>query len=55
MAKIANLLGEKRVMNCFLNGHQIQVLWDTGAQVSIMTNNFLISQFPNVAKEKGYK
>ena len=50
MAKIAKLVGEKCVVNCFLNGHQVQVLWDTGAQVSIMTNNFLLSQFPNVKK-----
>ena len=50
MAKIANLVGEKCVMNCFLNDHQVQVLWDTGAPVSIMTNNFLTSQFPHVKK-----
>ena len=37
-------------MNCFLNGRQLEVLWDTGAQVSIMTNDFLNAKFPDVKK-----
>ena len=50
LAKMANLVGEKCLVNCLLNGHQHEVLWDTGAQVSIMTNDFLKSQFPDVQK-----
>ena len=50
LAKMANLVGEKCLVMCFLNGHQVEVLWDTGAQVSIITNDFLTSQFPNIKK-----
>ena len=50
LAKVANLVGEKCLVNCFLNGRQLEVLWDTGAQVSIMTNDFLNAKFPDVKK-----
>ena len=42
--------GETCLVNCFLNGRQLAVLWDTGAQVSIMTNDFLNAKFPDVKK-----
>ena len=47
---MANLVGEKCLVNCFLNDRQLEVLWDTGAQVSIMTNDFLNAKFPGVKK-----
>ena len=50
LAKMANLVGEKCLVNCFLNGRQLEVLWDTGAQMSIMTNDFLNAKFPGVKK-----
>jgi hypothetical protein len=50
LAKMANLVGETCLVSCFLNGRQLEVLWDTGAQVSIMTNDFLNAKFPDVKK-----
>ena len=45
---MANPVGKKCLVKCFLNSHQAEALWDTGVQVSIITNDFLTSQSPNV-------
>ena len=45
-SKIANLVGKRCIINCYLNGQQIEVLWDTGALVSIVSEHFLKQKFP---------
>ena len=46
-SKVANLVGKRCVINCRLNGKQIGALWDTGAQVSIVSEHFLEQNFPD--------
>ena len=45
--KIVNLVGEKCTIHCCLNGQQTQALWDTGAQVSIVSEQFLHDYLPD--------
>ena len=35
-------------VNCFLNGRITRALWDTGAQVSILSEQFLMKTFPDL-------
>ena len=44
-SKNANLVGKRCIINCHLNGQQTEVLWDTGAQVSIVSEHFLKQKF----------
>ena len=44
--KIANLVGKRCIVNCHLNDRETEVLWDTGAQVSIVSEQFLKHNFP---------
>ncbi|KAK3720025.1 hypothetical protein QZH41_005170 [Actinostola sp. cb2023] len=46
-AKVVNLVGKKCHVECFLNGHGVSVLWDTGAQVSIISRNALDKVAPS--------
>ena len=39
--KMAQLVGEKCVIDCLLDGQQSKVLWDTGAQVSVIAESML--------------
>ena len=47
-AKIANLVGRHCNLNVYLNGKQVNALWDTGAQVSIVSNKWLKRNFPSI-------
>ena len=47
-AKIANLVGCRCNLNVYLNGKQVNALWDTGAQVSIVSNKCLKRNFPSI-------
>ena len=49
--RVANLIGEKCLLNCFLNGHASSVLVDTGAQVSMIEQRYLRQHFPGVDVE----
>ena len=40
-AKIVNLVGQRCTVNCQLNGKAAKVLWDAGAQVSMVSKDFL--------------
>ena len=40
-AKVVNLVGRKCTVKCLLNDSEVAALWDTGAQVSIMTKGML--------------
>ena len=47
-AKVAKLVGRRCNLNILLNGKQVNALWDTGAQVSIVSNKWLKRNFPLV-------
>ena len=46
--KLIRLVGEKCEVNCTLNGKRAKGLWDTGAQVSGVSKNWLILNFPEL-------
>ena len=46
--KLINLVGRRCTVSAKLNGKTIQVLWDSGAQVSIASADFLVVNFPNL-------
>ena len=46
--RIAKLVGRKCSVQCYLDGKPLDVLWDTGAQVSIVSKGFLKSQLSSV-------
>ena len=45
-SKLVGLIGSKCTVNCILNGKATEALWDTGAQVSIISGHFLDKTFP---------
>lgn len=44
--KLVKLVGEKCTLNVLLDNNECEVLWDTGAQVSICSREWLCNQFP---------
>ena len=46
--KIVNLVGQHCMVNCQSNGKATKVLWDTRAQVSMVSKEFLQGTFPDV-------
>ena len=46
--RIAKLVGKNCLVKCHLDDKPTEVLWDTGAQVSIVSVDFLKSQLPAV-------
>ena len=47
-AKVVQLVGHRYNLNVYLNGKQVNALWDTGAQVSIVSHKWLKKTFPSV-------
>ena len=47
-SQIAKLVGNQCTITCELNGSFVEVLWDTGAQVSIISQKYLNSRFPGI-------
>jgi len=45
---VAKLVGRKCSVQCYLNDKLMEVLWDTGAQVSLISEDVLNSQLPSV-------
>ena len=45
-SQIAKLVGKRCTINCKLDGISTKALWDTGAQVSIISEQFLRRHFP---------
>ena len=43
---VARLVGRKCSVECLLNGKPVEMLWDTGAQVSIISEHVMNSNFP---------
>ena len=48
-AKVTSLVGKKCFIKCILNYKIVKALWDTGAQVSIVSEKFLKEMFPGLA------
>ena len=44
--KLVKLVGDKCSLNVMLDNHECEVLWDTGAQVSLCSKEWLDSQLP---------
>ena len=42
--RVAQLVGNKCSINCHLDGQAVTALWDTGAQVSIVSETFMHKQ-----------
>ena len=45
--KLISLVGQRCTVTGKINGNTVEVLWDTGAQVSIVSAKFLKENFPN--------
>ena len=44
---LVRLVGERPLVNIFLNGVNVQGLWDTGAMISLMNEDYVHENFPN--------
>eukprot|EP00794_Sanderia_malayensis_P002016 gene2016-2293_t len=47
VSSIAKLMGKRCTINCRLNEKHFTALWDTGAQVSILSEDFVKRNFPD--------
>ena len=47
--KMVKLVGEKPMLQCFLDGVGFDVLWDTGSMVSMVCRGWLTKHFPDKA------
>ena len=45
--KMAKLVGQKCTLKCFLDDVKTEVLWDTGAEVALISNAWLQQNFPS--------
>ena len=45
--KLVRLVGERPLVNVYLENQKIQALWDTGAMVSVLNEEYLQKHFPN--------
>jgi len=46
-SKLVNLVGEKCVVNCLLNGVLAQAVWDTGSQVTMISEKWRRTHLSN--------
>ena len=46
-AKIMKLVGEKPMVNCYLDGKNFEMLWDTGSMVSLVDRKWVEKNFPD--------
>ena len=44
--KLIKLVGQKCIVNCYLDGVESKVLWDTGAEVALISQIWLDENFP---------
>ena len=47
-AKVVGLVGKRCLVNCQFNGKPVKALWDTGSQVSVISEVFVRQNFPEV-------
>ena len=45
---LIRLVGERPMVNIYLNDIEINGLWDTGAMISLMNEEFLLQNFPDI-------
>lgn len=45
--KVTSLVGRQCLIECYLSGHQLQALWDTGSQVSIIDEAWKTEYLPS--------
>ena len=45
--KLVKLVGRKCTVDCYLNGKKTKVLWDTGAEVALISRSWLERNFPD--------
>lgn len=45
--KVTSLVGRQCLVKCYLSGHQLQALWDTGSQVSIIDERWKEEYLPD--------
>ena len=45
--KIVRLIGQKPMVNCYLDGKNCRVLWDTGAMASLVDTKWVAQNFPD--------
>ena len=46
--KLIRLVGERPLVNIFLNNRELEGLWDTGSMISLINKDFLEDHFPGV-------
>ena len=46
--KLIRLVGERPLVNIFLNNRELEGLWDTGSMISLIHKDFLEDNFPGV-------
>ena len=46
---LVKLVGERCTVKCLMNGYLVEALWDTGAQVSVVSLDFVKGILPDVA------
>ena len=46
--KLVSLIGPKSVIHCYIEGNSQNVLWDTGANVSLIDKNSLQQWYPDI-------
>jgi hypothetical protein len=44
--KLVKIVGDKRTINCKMNNQEVRALWDTGAQVCLLSHGYLKENFP---------
>ena len=42
------LIGKQNVVKFYMNDNPVDILWDTGANISIISKEYVNSLFPNV-------
>ena len=48
-AKVIGLVGKKCMVKCLCNDYELDMLWDTGAQVSIISIQLLQQQLKDIS------
>ena len=47
-SKVVGLVGKRCMVHCQLNGQKVHSLWDTGAQVSLISKKWLDEHLPDL-------
>ena len=46
--QLVNLIGRKSTANCFLFDINCKILWDTGANISVISKSYVRQKFPHL-------